>query len=256
MKKSFVLCSLFFLSACIYAGEVEVMESRRSFFDAFQSYDVKFRNNEPKLVKTEYINEKSFKQNEILTAFKGYSVLSDKTFVRDYYVTEKVRAVGDVVMSNVSTPYVFKNNQTFNILGYVNIDDVRYSIVESNELPNFVVLFNSENGKLYKYTGQLKDGRLVLLRQEFVPSNPNFRFEPIFTTTTTQTKPVKGFDIKYDGVRLDRMWFVYYDYASSTSGGFKEYDFPKKKGLLTIGNVKIRVLFADNQRLDYMVLSD
>lgn len=256
MKKALVLCSLFYLSSCVYAGEVDVMGSRRSFFDSFQSHSIDFRDNSPHLVKTEYINEKSFKRNEILTAFKGYSVLSDKTFVRSYYVTEKVRAVGNVVLSNVSAPYHFKNNETMNILGYTWIDGVKYSLVATNELPNYVVLFNSESGKLYNQTGHIKDGRLVLLRQDFVPSNPDFRFEPVFTTTTEQTKPIKGFDIKYDGLRLNRMWFVYYDYASSTSGGFKEYDFPKKPGLLTIGNVKIRVLAVDDQRIDYMVLAD
>lgn len=256
MKKALVLCSLLYLSSCVYAGEVDVLSSRRTFFDSFQTYGIDFRDNAPHLVKTEEINEKSFKRNEILTAFKGYSVLSDKTFVRTYYVTEKVRAVGDVVLSNVSTPYRYKNNQTFNILGYTWIDGVKYSLVATNELPNYVALFNSETGKLYHNTGVIKDGRLSLLRQEFLASNPNFRFEPVFITTTEQSKPIKGFDIKYDGLRLNRMWFVYYDYASSTSGGFKEYDFPKKPGLLKIGNVKIRVLAVDDQRVDYMVLSD
>lgn len=256
MKKALVLCSVFYLSSCVYAGEVDVLSGRRSFFDAFQSNGIDFRDNTPKLVKTEYINEKSFKKDEILTAFKGYSVLSDKTFVRSYYVNEKVRAVGNVVLSNVSVPYHFYNNQTLNILGYTWIDGVKYSLVATNELPNYAVLFNSETGKLYHQTGQIKDGRLVLLRQEFVASNPNFRFEPVFTTTTEQSKPIKGFDIKYDGLRLNRMWFVYFDYASSTTGGFKEYDFPKKPGLLKIGDVKIRVLAVDDQRIDYMVLSD
>lgn len=256
MKKTFVLCSLFFLGACVYAGEVDVMDNRRAFFDSFQSYAINVHNTAPKLVKSEDVNEKSFKRNQILTAFKGYSVLSDKIFVRNYYVSEKVRAVGNVVMSNVSAPYGFKNNQTLDIIGHVKIDGVKYGLVQTNELPNFVVLYNVENGKVYKHTGQIKDGRLVLLRQDFVLSNPDFRFEPVFITTTEQTKPLKGFDIKYDGIRLNRMWFVAYDYASSTSGGFKEYDFPNKAGLLTIGDVKIRVLTADDQRVDYMVLSD
>lgn len=256
MKKTFVLCSLFFLSACVYAGEVDVMDNRRSFFDSFQSYAIEVHNNAPKLVKTEDVNEKSFRRNQILTAFKGYSVLSDKIFVRNYFVSEKMRAVGNVVMSNVSVPYSFKNNQTLDIIGYVKIDGVRYGLLPTNELPNFVVLYNAENGKVYKHTGQIKDGRLILLRQDFVLSNPDFRFEPVFITKTEQTKPVKGFDIKYDGIRLNRMWFVYYEYGSSTSGGFKEYDFPNKAGLLTIGGVKIRILTADDQRIDYMVLSD
>lgn len=256
MKKTFVLCSLFFLGACVYAGEVDVMDNRRAFFDSFQSYAISVHNSAPKLVKSENVNEKSFRRNQILTAFKGYSVLSDKIFERKYYVAEKMRAVGNVVMSNVSAPYGFKNNQTLDIIGYVKIDGVKYGLLPTNELPNFVVLYNVENGKVYKHTGQINDGRLVLLRQDFILSNPDFHFEPVFITTTEQTKPIKGFDIKYDGIRLNRLWFVSYDYASSTSGGFREHDFPNKPGLLTIDNIKIRILRADDQRIDYMVLSD
>ena len=127
-------------------------------------------------------------------------------------------------------------------------------MLRSNELEDFVLIVNSATGKLYNKVGLLKDNRLTLLEQESVISNPDFRFEPVFTTTTEQTKPDKGFDIKYDGLRLNRMWFVYYDYASSKSGGFQEFDFPNKPGLLTINGVKIRVLAADDQRVDYMVL--
>ena len=253
MKRAFILCTLMCLNACVYAGEIDVWSGRRAWFDNLNSFSIDYKNNAANLVKTEYVNEKSFKVNELRTAFKGYSVLSDKTFARQYYVTEKVRANSDVVLSSVSAPYIYKNNETLNIIGFVTIDGTQYSLIPTN-LDDFVVLANRKTGELYPQTGMIKDKRLVLLRQDFVPNNKDFRFEPVFITKTEQSKPVKGFDIKYDGVRLERMWFVYYDYEDSTTGDFKEYSFPAKPGMINIKGVKLRILSVDDQRVDYMVI--
>lgn len=254
MKKLLVLCSLIYVSACVYAGDVDVWSGRNKWVESFQTYSISYWTDEPKLVKTQMINEKSFKKDEIRTAFKGYSVLSDKTFERSYFVSEKMKANMNVVLSNASAPYKFKANEVRKIIGTVNIDGVQYRLLPT-DLEDFVILVEP-NGEVWHKTGRIKDGRLVVLGQDFVSSNPQFRFEPVFISTTTQTRPIKGFDIKYDGIRLDRMWFTYFDYATNTAGGFREYSFPKKPGLLTIDEVKIRVLEADNQRVDYMVLAD
>ena len=253
MKKFFVLCAVLSLNACVYAGEVDIWPGRKAWFDKLNSYSITYKNSSPTLVKEEEVNEKSFKLNELRTAFKGYSVLSDKFLMRQYYVTEKARANKNVSLNSSSAPYEYKKNEVVNIIGTVDIDGKNYSLVPTN-LEDFVVLFDTQTGKLYPQTGMIKDERLVLLRQEFVPSDESFRFEPVFITKTEQSKPVKGFDIKFDGVRFKRMWFVYYDYASSDTGDFKEYSFPAKPGLVNIKGVKIRVLSVDDQRVDYMII--
>ncbi len=253
MKKAFILCALLCLNACVYAGEVNVLPGRGTWFDQFNSYRIVHKDNVAKLVKTENINEKSFKVNELRTAFKGYSVLSDKTFSRRTYVTEKVRAVGNVRLNNVSAPYEFKNNQTFVPSMFVTIDGTEYGLLPTH-LEDFVVLYDVKNGKLYPNTGMIKNGRLVLLRHTFAVDNPDFYFEPVFITKTEQSKPVKGFDIKYDGVRLQRLWLIYYDYADGHTGAFQEFSFPAKSSIIEINDIKLRILSADDQRLDYMIL--
>lgn len=253
MKKAFILCALWCLNACVYAGEIDVWSGRRAWFDNFNSFSIDYSDNDTKLVKSDYVTEKSYKANELRTAFKGYSVLSDKTLMRNYYVREQVRANCDNVLSSVSAPYIFKNNEVFNVIGSVNIDGAQYNLVPTN-LEDFVVLADKKDGKLYPQTGMIKNKRLILLRQEFVSSNKDFRLVPVFITKVEQSKPVKGFDIKYDGIRLKRMWFVYYDYADATTGDFTEYSFPAKTGMVNINGVKLRILAVDDQRIDYMVI--
>ncbi len=253
MKKAFILCTLWCLNACIYAGEVDVWPGRREWVASFSSYGIDYKDNAAELVKTEQINEKSFKLNEAHTAFKGYSLLSDKTFEKQYYVTEKIRANGNVVLGTASVPYEYKNNQTFDIIGYSTVKGRKLTLVPTN-LEDFVVLCDAKTGELYEKTGMIKNKKLIVLSQEFVPNNPKFRFEPVFTTKIEQTKPNKGYDIKFDGVRMNRMWFVYYDFADEDSGDFKEYSFPAKPGLIGINGVKIRIMSVSEEKVDYMIL--
>lgn len=253
MKNILVLCGLFYLSACVYAGDVNVWKGRGDWVESFQTYPLTYWSHEPKLVKITAINEKTYAVGEIRTAFKGYSVLSEKTFDRSYFVTEKVKANMNVTFSSVSAPYRYKKNHLEDIIASTTIDGKDYRLIKT-DLKDFVLVVD-DDGKFWK-GGQIRNNRLQILAIDYIPSNLKFRFEPVMITTTEQSRPNKGFDIKYDGVKLNRMWFTYFDYATDTAGGFREYSFPKKPGLLTIGEAKIRVLDADDQRIDYMIISE
>lgn len=253
MKKAFILCTLLCLNACVYAGEIDVWSGRRAWFDNINSYSIDYKNNAGNLVKSDYVSEKSYKIGELRTAFKGYSVLSDKIILRNYYVKEQVRANMDGTLSSASAPYVFHRNQVVNVVGTVNIDGTSYSLVPTF-IKDFVVLADNSNGEIYPYTGMIKNKRLVLLRQEYVSDQKGFRLLPVYLTRIEQSKPVDGFDVKYDGIRMNRMWFIYYDYDDNVSGEFKEYSFPAKIGLINLRGVKLRILSVDEQRIDYMIV--
>lgn len=64
------------------------------------------------------------------------------------------------------------------------------------------------DGQLFDEIGQIRNGRLAVLDATFVPTPDTLRMYPVKTSKTEQTKPVKGFDIKYDGVRDGKMWFT------------------------------------------------
>ena len=83
--------------------------------------------------------------------------------------------------------------------------------------------------------------------------------EPVKVTRSEQTKPVKGYDIKYQGVNLDRMMFTYYDYSQyqdADMGEFEDINFPLARMTVNINGVKIKVLNADRHKLEYILLED
>lgn len=247
MKKLSVLWSVLMLSSCGLMGV--------GYGDlAHNSYAISFRNNTPQLQRVENIQRQSVNLKEVRTAFVGQTVISDSFFSRNVYATDEFMANGDVVMSSASTPITFKNKETKEIIGYVTIDGINYCLVDSG-IKNYAVLVKPD-GSLYKHIGKIDGSRLLLLNTTYVISDPDFRFVTIKTTKEEASAPSKGYDLKYGGVKLDRVWFTLMTYASDRDGGFEEFNFPNNKGLVRIEDISIRILDADEQKIDYMILGN
>ena len=79
----------------------------------------------------------------------------------------------------------------------------------------------------------------------------------ITTSKSVQTEPVKGFDIKYEGLNLGRLKFTLLDYskADGDSGYFRNVSYPYQPGgILDLNGVGIKVIQATNEKLDYIIL--
>ena len=256
MKKLVLGLSFLLVSSCMRAGSYSIFPQRNAIFEAMQSYDIDYYDTNMQLVKSEYITEREFEPNKILTAYVGYSVADLKTYRKDFYKSEYVRPAMNGVLNSASIPMDYKKTEKLKVIGEVTIDGERYMVIPSR-LEDTVVLINGE-GVPYHKMGRIHHGNLVLMLPDYLPYPENFYFEPIVTSHTVQTKPVKGYDIKYEGVSLDRMRFTYYDYSRSDgdNGTFENLSFPNKAGLIDIYGVGIKVLHAGNHKLDYILMPD
>ena len=255
MKKIVLLASIVFLSSCINAGSSNILPQRNSFFTRMNSYGVDLYNNKPKLISSEYIEEKNFKPNVVLTAYKGYSVINNKTYKKDVYASKYIMPERTVVLSSATIPSIFKERQKIDVLGEVYIDNNKYLVIPT-EMSDFYAFIDSK-GELWNRVGELVDGdRIVLVDTIFMPNPDAVKFISVQTTRSEQSIPTKGFDIKYDGIRLDRIWFTFLDYNSSAGerGEFENISFPNKPGLIDVNGMGFRVLAADNDKIDYIVL--
>ena len=102
MKKLAVLLGAWAATACVYAGEVSVLDGRKEWVESFNAYPIEFFNQEPLLLKTEYITEKNHTVNQVLTTYTGYSMVSTKMFRQDFYIADKVKAAMDGGLVGVS----------------------------------------------------------------------------------------------------------------------------------------------------------
>lgn len=256
MKKFAAGLSILLLSSCLQAGDYSILPQRNSFFEAWDSYPIDYYDTDLQLVKSEYITEREFEPNKILSVYVGYSVADLKTYRKDFFKAEYVRPAMDGVLNSASIPVAYTKKEKLQVIGEVTIDGERYMLLPTKQ-DKAVVLINGD-GVPYEKMGQIRNGRLVLMLPDYIPYPANFYFEPVITSKTEQTKPVKGYDIKYGGVKLDRMLFTYYDYSSSggDNGRFENISFPNKPGLIDIYGVGIKVLHAGNQKLDYILMPE
>ena len=66
-----------------------------------------------------------------------------------------------------------------------------------------------------------------------------------------------GYEVKYAGAKLDRIWFDYLAYdGSDSSGDFEKISFPNKPGLISFNGKGLRVIKADDNSLTYMILKN
>lgn len=246
---------LLFVAGCTANGYV--WDVRKWWLNYNNSYSIDFYDNSEKKVNEEYVNEKSVKSGEILTTYVGHSVISDKIYRITNYESNLVKANVTGYMHSASVPGVIPAGKPLEVIGEVTIEDKKLRIIPS-QLDNFVFLIYSD-GSFYHEMGRIRGNRLFILDAEFMPAPDNLRMEPVKITRSEQTKPVKGYDIKYQGVNLDRMLFTYFDYSkygNADVGEFEDISFPLKRGPIDIRGTKIRVLDADKHKLEYILLDD
>ena len=52
------------------------------------------------------------------------------------------------------------------------------------------------------------------------------------------------------------MTYMVYNPVNNSSGQFETFAFPQKAGLYRINNLEIKILSADNDKIDFMVVKD
>lgn len=254
MKKICLFVTVMMLSACFRAGSYDILSQRNDIFTMWNGYKITYYNNEPQLIDTQVIEENNFNLNVAQTVYKGNSVLISKSYTRDFYSEVFVKANKRGVLNSTSMPITIPADKNYEVIGQITIDGKVYRLLPA-AMEDYVTLIDAD-GYFYNKMGQVRSGYVILLDMEIFSYPADLRMIEVASSRTEDTTAVKGFDVRYDGVKLDRIWFTYMDYDEVEAGTFKEMSFPDKPGLITINNVGLRVIKADNEKITYMVISD
>ena len=260
MKKLAAIFSFMLLTACnIEVGNLNFWPEREAWSESFYSYPITYYDNSMKPVKSELLTERNFPENRVLSATVGHSIVDDKTYRKIYYAREVLRANMDGGLVAGTYPVTYKKSQQVNMVGEVVIDDVRYALVPTEE-NDFYALVDGQ-GHLYPRIGQIRYDRLVLVDTYFALYPKTFAFDAVTLSRVEQTTPIKGFDIKYGGLKAGYVTFIYYQYDVPSndglhdSGEFEVLSYSNKPGLIDIRGVKLKILEAKKDSLDYMILA-
>ena len=242
------------LSGCIYAGEISVWPERDDFIAGLSSYDIEYLDKDgPKLVKTENVTESDFAPNKLLTAYKGYSIVNTKSYVRNYYTQESIVAPEGAVLVSGLSPLSIEGGKKYDIIGRTEIDGVLYALIPN---PNGKDVFLVRNdGTLLNQVGLIRADKIKLLDGKYKIEPQDFHFEPVITSKVVQSEMTWGFEIKYAGLKLNRIVLTVMEYDSNgESGEFVNYNYPNRPGEIDVRGLKIRVYEADDEKIEYMIV--
>ena len=249
-----ILCSV--LAGCIRAGDYDLAPVRKKIFNTMNGYTIDYKEQREELITRRGEREHDYVKNKAITVKKGDAILSDKFFDRDTYRTYVYKVNKSGALQSHSYPMHLDNKKEYDILGWVTIDGERYSLLESG-LEDYVFLFD-ESGKFYNRSGQITDGVLTILDEEIFAYPSDIRIKQIVKNRDEISNIKDGYEIKYGGIKLDRIWFDYmaYDQIDNNGGQFEKINFPNKPGLIMINGKGLRILNADKDTLTYMILKD
>ncbi len=254
MKKILSLICLLLVSGCIRAGDYDLVPVRKKILNMVNGYTINFADTEKMLLRSEDRREHNFVLNKALTVKKGETVLSDKFFVVDMYETIAYVPSKKGALQTTTVPTKLSNRQEYKILGTVSVDGAEYNLLPSG-LDDYVFLFDNQ-GNFYNKAGWVDDGTLKLLDEDVFVYPSDLKMKKVIKNSMTSGKVYGGYEIKYGGVKLDRVWFDYLAFEDDEDAGeYERISFPNKPGLIMINGNGFRILEASDDALTYMILT-
>ena len=255
--KKIIICLLACLSlnACVKAGDFDLLPFRKKIVKQFRGYAIDFYDNEKKLVGEENVRENNYVMNKAITVKKGEDILSDKLVSKKTYQTfvAKFNKKGNI-NSNVY-PMNVTSTDEYKIIGHTIIDGVEYTIIES-PLDDFVFLFD-KNGNLYEKTAKIDGNRLNVLDSQVFAYPSDLKLSIIAKMHDEISKVKEGYQIKYGGTKLERLFFDYLVFDNEADAKeLERLSFPNKSGLIVINGIGLRILNATDDAVTYMILVD
>lgn len=244
------------LSACINAGDFDLLPVRRKILNLYKGYSINFYDNKEALIGKERIHENDYQMNKAITVKKGEDVLSDTLMDKRTYQRFFVKFNKKGSLDNRIYPMNVNADDEYKIVGWVTIDNDEYTLIES-PLENYVYLFDSK-GNLYEKGGKIVDNRLQLMEDTVFAYPTDLKIKVVNKMRDDVSNVKKGYQVKYGGIKFDRLFFDYlgFDSENDTMGEFKQINFPNKPGLIVINGIGLRVLNASDNSITYMILID
>jgi len=241
------------LSGCIRAGDYDVFPIRKSLISSIRGYAIHNFDSETNTGTTN-VRENELTMNKALTVKKGEAVISDKFYDKTSFEKTAFMPNTNGTLQSIA-PTKLVANKLYDIDKWVKIDGVKYYLLP--ETTDGAYYLFDDNGIFYEHEGIERDGSLQILEDDIFIYPANLKMNKIVKSRDEISNVRNGYEAKYAGAELDRIWFDYLTYdGSDSSGKFERISFPNKPGLITINGKGLRVIKADDDKLTFMILKN
>lgn len=253
MKKIVAVLSIFTLAACIYAGNVNVLPFRNKIFSVWQTEKIFYydtNQGEEFLSESKTITEDRIEKGQVLITKTGGVMASSKTFRTDFYGTETLRINKRGVMSSSYSPLYLEKDSNYEGFGQVNLNGETYMTVRQGNEGD--ILLVDGNGEIFNRIGRIVDGRLAILDITFFVEPSDVRLNPVVTTRSETTDVLSGYELIYNGVSSNYMRFTWVNLGTGASA--EEFSFPAGQDTIEINGMRINVIDAGYNKIEYVIL--
>lgn len=249
-----IIVVAFALSGCVRAGNFDLLPFRKSIVNYARGYSIHDFNSEV-YKGTDDIRENEVVMNKALTVRKGEAVLSDKLYNKASYEHTAFMPSESGSLQNLVFSLNLDARKTYEVSYWVNIKGTKYYLLNS-DLDGYFYLFD-DDGNFYNYGGLDKDGILQIMPEEVMVYPSNLKMNKIIKSRDEISNVRNGYEVKYTGEHLGRIWFDYMAYdGSDVAGKFERISFPNQPGLITVNGKGLRVIKADDNSITYMILKN
>ena len=255
MKRFFTIFSILLISSCtIYAGDYFGEDKKTGELNLYSRLKYETINSEEKLVKVDYVTEKNFQQSKIQSAFLGKEMLLVKKYRTDFFESNYVEADRDARLLNNSLDPKIKKGMRKKLFAHLTYNGEDYRLI--NAYRNFYYMLKND-GSVYGKMIRIKDDYAELLSDTFTLSS-KIKFLPVIEKRRTSTQPINSMSVTYNGIAQNQIILNYMTYylGSANSGNFQTIHVPNKPGNIMVGGAAIRILNANNQKIDFIVLQE
>lgn len=255
MKKYITFFALVIvLSGCVRAGNFDLLPFRKSIVNSVRGYSINdFDSEEYK--GTSDVRENEVTMNKAITVKKGEALLSDKLYSRSSYERTAFMPNTSGSLQNMLFNLNLNERKVYDVNHWVKIDGKKYYLLDSG-LDGYFCLFD-DDGNFYPKGGFDKDGVLQIMPEDIMLYPSNIKMNKIIKSRDEVSNVRNGYELKYAGVKLDRIWFDYLTYdGSDVSGNFERINFPNQPGLITVNGKGLRVIKADDNNITFMILKN
>ena len=251
MKKLITVATLCFLTACVYAGDVNFMPSRNKVFSFWNTTKIRFydKDTERSLASVQEVTEENVEHGVVQTVQTGGLMASAQTNRTSTYEFEVLKANKKAVLNSTYSPFFIEKDKFYRPFGEVKINDEAYMLVKQKN--NGDILIVAGDGQIYNHIGRMVDGRLAILRSDIFIEPENVRLSPAVETVTDVENNVGGFELYYAGLEDDEMTFSYS--TLGPDGETETYSFPVDERFVEIEDLAFEVLEVDYNNITFVL---
>lgn len=253
MKKFTAALSFLMLSACSFSGAGDILSSRNIPFKVWQTKEVFYYDRitgEEFLSESKTITEEKIEKNIVLTTRTDGIMVSSKTYRTDFYSVENVKVNKNAIMSSTYTPVKINKNSEYTAFGEVNIDGTRYMLIRKDKDKD--ILLVDDDGEILNRIGRLIGNRIAVLDIDFVVEPNDVYMLPSVSTRNEVSEVIDGYELIYNGIKDDNMVFTYNLLGDMEMSD--EFVFPMDSRVIDINNIRINVLEAGYNKIEYILL--